>query len=89
MNKRTLGGFGFSILALGTTCFLFSGCAAKLDCSGDPCDDAKSICKEARDTRAEYDSLSDDEKREMSSVVSTYAEHCDDATERCEKCKAK
>ena len=77
--------------ALCSAALFFTGCASKtaLDCSGDPCGDAKAVCAEAAEARADYDKLPDDEKKEMISAVNTYVEHCEEAQARCKKCGGK
>lgn len=77
---------------LAAACLLSLGCASSkqtFDCSGDPCGDAKAVCSEARDARADYDRLPPDERKELISAVNTYVEHCEDAEKRCKKCSGK
>ena len=91
LRKRSTGPARLFYMLLSLCCIYWAscGCAAKTDCSGDPCDEAKSICREAREMGAEYDTLPDEEKHEMSSAVNTYNDHCEEALQRCEHCKAK
>ncbi len=79
------------LVAAAGACIL-CGCAASkpaTDCSGDPCGEAKAICAEAREARADYDRLPADDRKEMISAVNTYVEHCEDAEKRCKDCGGK
>lgn len=43
------------------------------------------VCSEALDFQKEYDRMPPEEQKDMISILSTYVEHCEEATKKCEE----
>jgi hypothetical protein len=51
----------------------------------DECRLRDEVCAEALDFQREYDRMPEEEQKDMKSVATTYAEHCEEAMLRCKK----
>ncbi len=47
------------------------------------------VCAEALDFQKEYERLPEEQQKEMTSVLSTYVTHCEEAIKMCEKSRKK
>jgi len=53
----------------------------------DECIMKEEVCTEARDFQKVYESMPEQEQKDMVSVLNTYIMHCEEATKSCEKSK--
>lgn len=94
MNIKILKSFLFIFTC---TAALLSGCNPKTttistgtSAPGEKTDEClfkEEICKEALDFQKEYERMSEEARKDMVSVLSTYATHCEEAKAACEKSK--
>ncbi len=71
---------------------VLAGCAARTAVppaarapDTDECRQMKEVCDQALQFQAQYETLPEDEKKDMVSVLNTYIEHCEKATVACEQ----
>jgi hypothetical protein len=53
--------------------------------ASDECEMMKEVCRQAQEFQKQYETLPEEEKKDMSTILSTYVEHCRQATESCKK----
>lgn len=90
MKKNLSLNFLIFIIGVG---IILTGCNPKISVKStsdktpqtDECVMKEEVCAEALDFQKQYDSMPEEEQKDMVSVLNTYIEHCEKATINCEK----